>query len=235
MSGVISREFDAVFLDVGGVFHLPAHELILAALAGAGFEADPARLDRAHYVGIAALVEWPEVERGIWERYQSAYCAEVGVPGELVEASVAALDVAFTTEGIWKRRVPGSVEGLWALHGTGVTLAVVSNADGTVERRLREEGICQVGPGAGVPVTVVVDSAVVGSAKPDPEIFRHACEATGVPPERAVHVGDTVGADVAGALAAGITPLHLDPYGLCGDRSHGHLGSLVELAHRLRR
>lgn len=224
---------DAVFLDVGGVFHLPTHAMILAALAGAGFDADVARLDRAHYVGIGALVEWPDSVGGIWERYQRAYCAEVGVPEELTDRCVASLDRAFTTEGIWKRQVPGSVDGLWALHATGKALAIVSNADGTVEQRLLDEGVCQVGDGPGVPVTVVVDSAAVGVAKPHPGIFRFACEATGVAPGRAVHVGDAVGADVEGALAAGVTPLHLDPYSLCPDRSHGHVTSLAELARHL--
>jgi putative hydrolase of the HAD superfamily len=42
-------------------------------------------------------------------------------------------------------------------------------------------------------------------AKPDPEPFRLACDALGVAPERAVHVGNAPEADVAGAAAAGLT------------------------------
>jgi putative hydrolase of the HAD superfamily len=42
------------------------------------------------------------------------------------------------------------------------------------------------------------------AAKPDPAPFRHACEALGVAPREAVHVGDSPGADVAGADAAGL-------------------------------
>lgn len=40
--------------------------------------------------------------------------------------------------------------------------------------------------------------------KPDPEPFRVALEALGVPAERAVHVGNSIDADVAGAKAAGL-------------------------------
>ena len=99
--------------------------------------------------------------------------------------------------------MPGSLDGLRALHATGLRLAIVSNSDGTLEERLAREGICQAGPGAGVPMSIVIDSAAVGVAKPDPAIFTIALDACGVAPERVVHVGDAVGADVAGAGALG--------------------------------
>ncbi len=224
---------EAVFLDVGGVFHLPDHHLILDALRRAGVEADPATLDRAHYAGVAALVDWPDEDHGIWRAYQEAYAAEVGVPAARVEDAIAELDVAFATEGMWSRLVPGAVDALRELEAAGLALAIVSNSDGTLERRLAAEGICQVGPGRGVPVAVVIDSGAVGVAKPNPAIFAIALEATGVSPEAAVHVGDAVGADVAGALAAGVRPVHLDPHGFCADASHPHLRSLGELGPRL--
>lgn len=227
----LADKVDAVFLDVGGVFHLPDHQHVLDALRRAGVAADPSRLDRAHYAGVAALSERPDEES--WRAYQEAYATEVAVPPERQEDALAELDAAFAAPGMWSRVVRGSVEALRALARTGVALAIVSNSDGTLERRLRAEGVCQVGPGEGVPVAVVVDSGVVGVAKPDPGIFHLALEAVGVAPERAVHVGDTVGADVEGARRAGIHPLHFDPYGLCADRSHPHLADLAELPAHL--
>jgi putative hydrolase of the HAD superfamily len=228
-------EVEAVFLDVGGVLHLPDTRIISEALrrAGAGGSLDPELLDRAHYAGVAALVDWPEVERGIWTAYQEAYAREVGAPPECVPDVVAELDVAFQADGIWSRLVPGSMDGLRALEATGVTLAIVSNSDGTLERRLRDEGICQVGEGRGVPMTIVIDSAAVGIAKPDPAIFTLALDACGVAPERTIHIGDTVGADIDGALAAGVRPLHLDPYGFCDDDSHPHITNLQAVAASL--
>jgi putative hydrolase of the HAD superfamily len=226
---------EAVFLDVGGVFHLPNHRLVLDALRRAGVEADPDRLDRAHYAGTAALAEWPrggptERENSIWTFFQEAYALDAGVPPERLEAAVAELGAAFAGPGMWTRHVPGSLEALRRLADTGVALAIVSNSDGTLEARLAAEGVCQVGPGAGVPVAVVVDSGAVGVAKPDPAIFRIALEATGAEPGRAVHVGDTVGADVGGARAAGVQPLHYDPYRFCTDDSHPHLHDLAALS-----
>ena len=228
-------EVEAVFLDVGGVFHLPSHEIIGAALrrAGVGGRLGGDVLDRAHYAGVAALVDWPSGDTGIWTAYEEAYAREVGAPAECVADAVAELDVAFRAEGVWSRQVPGSVDGLRALQATGVALAIVSNSDGTLEGRLRNEGICQVGPGTGVPMSIVIDSAAVGVAKPDPAIFTLALDACGVAPERALHIGDTVGADIDGALAAGVRPLHLDPYGFCTDNSHPHIPDLATVAAAL--
>jgi hypothetical protein len=39
--------------------------------------------------------------------------------------------------------------------------------------------------------------------------------------------------DVRGALAAGIEPVHVDPYALCLDRKHRHVDSLRDLVDRL--
>ncbi|MGH8991237.1 MAG: HAD family hydrolase [Acidimicrobiia bacterium] len=224
---------EAVFLDVGGVFHLPNHQMILDALRRAGVDADPDALDRAHYAGVAALVDWPDDEDGIWRAYEEAYAAEAGVPADRLEEAVAELDAAFTVKGMWSRVVPGSVEALRGLATHGVALAIVSNSDGTLEGRLAAEGICQVGPGSGVPMAIVIDSGAVGVAKPNPAIFAIALEATGVAPGSALHVGDAVGADVVGALAAGVRPVHLDPHGFCTDSTHPHLRSLAELGPRL--
>jgi HAD superfamily hydrolase (TIGR01549 family) len=43
-----------------------------------------------------------------------------------------------------------------------------------------------------------------GWLKPDPKIFHHTLAELGVPPEQAVHIGDTEGMDIAGAKAAGM-------------------------------
>jgi putative hydrolase of the HAD superfamily len=230
-------EVEAVFLDVGGVFHLPDHGIVGAALRRAGVEAplEAAVLDRAHYAGAKALEVWPQgdVRIGLWAAYERAYALDAGVPEDRLDDAVAELDVAFAEKGVWSRLAPGSKEGLDALAATGVTLAIVSNSDGTLEERLRAEGICQVGPGTGVPMAIVIDSDAVGVAKPDPAIFRIALEATGVAPDRALHIGDTVGADVDGALAAGVRPVHLDPYGFCSDDSHAHAPDLATIAAAL--
>jgi len=51
---------------------------------------------------------------------------------------------------------------------------------------------------------VIVDSTQVGVTKPDPRIFLRAVEALGVPPVRAVFVGDSPARDMAGARGVGM-------------------------------
>ena len=108
------------------------------------------------------------------------------------------------------------------------------DVEGTVEAALRQFGICQVGPGPGVEVGVILDSQVVGLEKPDPRIFALALDTLGVTAARAVHVGDSCRADVNGARAAGVTPLHFDPFATCDDHGHGHLAALADLVPLLR-
>ena len=55
----------------------------------------------------------------------------------------------------------------------------------------------------------VVVSAAVGIRKPRGEIFQAVLEALGVGPEQALHVGDSLRADVAGAASAGIRTVWL--------------------------
>jgi putative hydrolase of the HAD superfamily len=52
-----------------------------------------------------------------------------------------------------------------------------------------------------------VTSADAGAAKPDPTLFRRALAVAGVDGAGAVHVGDSLENDVAGARAAGIRPV----------------------------
>jgi len=224
----------AVLLDVGGVFFVPNHQLLAPPIEAAGGSTAEAVLDRAHYAGMAAM----DATGGLdWERYKAALAGAAGVPPAHIADAVEGLNGALGAANLWSRLLPGAVEGLRAIAATGVDIAIVSNSDGTVEELLATSGVCQIGDGQGVRVTAVVDSHVVGFEKPDTRIFQVALDALGVSPDRAVHVGDTAFADIDGARAAGLRPLHLDPYGDCprptGD--HEHVRSLLEVAALLTR
>lgn len=223
------RAVDAVLLDAGGVLLLPHHQVLVEhALGDLGLVPDPDELDRAHYEGAHTLSVWPEDEEEIFASFNRAYLAHIGA--DVTDDNVAALGQAFQRFDMWTRPAPGVAEGLAALRATGVKLAVVSNADGQVEQVLRDAGVLQIGDGPGTQVDAVIDSTVVGVAKPDPRIFRIALERVGVAPERAMHVGDIVGADVVGARSAGVRPIHFDPHDLCRADDHEHATSLLEVA-----
>ncbi len=56
----------------------------------------------------------------------------------------------------------------------------------------------------------IAASSRIGFEKPHPEIFRWALEQAGVEPGEAIHVGDHLDADVAGARGVGIQPVLID-------------------------
>jgi putative hydrolase of the HAD superfamily len=86
---------------------------------------------------------------------------------------------------------------LGRLRAAGARLAVVSNWDISLHDVLERTRLRAL-------VDVVVISAELGAAKPDPAIFRAALERLGVTAREAIHVGDSVEHDVAGARAAGL-------------------------------
>jgi putative hydrolase of the HAD superfamily len=220
---------EAVFLDVGGVLTLPAVAEAARFLAEHGAEGTPEAVERLHYHGMLALDEATGSVRA-GRPYLTGFLEAAGLSADLV----GEFDAAIRSAG-WQPAIRSSLEALPALAATGVRLAIVSNSDGTVEERLGSAGVAQVGPGRGVTLLALIDSGVVGVEKPDPRIFELALAACGVRPEAAVHVGDSRRTDVAGAVAAGIRPLHMDPFDLCPDRSHEHVRSLREVIELVER
>jgi putative hydrolase of the HAD superfamily len=79
----------------------------------------------------------------------------------------------------------------------------------------------------------VVDSTLVGMAKPDPRIFEPMLAALGLPSERVLYVGDTVHADVRGATAAGLPVVQLDPLELHADFDHLRLPDVTAVVELL--
>lgn len=79
----------------------------------------------------------------------------------------------------------------------GLRIVVASNWDASLPGTLDRLGILELVDG-------VVASAAVGAAKPDPALFMDALRIAGCEAAEAIHVGDTIDEDVAGARAAGI-------------------------------
>jgi putative hydrolase of the HAD superfamily len=215
-----------VLLDAGGVIVLPDRRLVSAALRRVGIEIDASLVPRAHYTAVRRLDRRAEPGRPP-DGYLPALCRALGIPrGRLPDAVRAISGLANRERSgaiLWSEPAPHAQPTIAAFRQRGIAVLVVTNSDGHAAENLRDAEICQAGPGAGVPVTDVIDSMVVGSAKPDPEIFRIALERAQVPAEAAVHVGDMVCSDVAGARAAGITPIHLDPHRRCRAGDHRHI------------
>jgi putative hydrolase of the HAD superfamily len=166
-----------------------------------------------------------------WRIYLNGYVSSLGIPDAQLDGTIDRLDSLWRSPSadLWQRVLSGSIAGLRTLDDAGLKLGIVSNSDGHVEEELIRNEICQVGPGSGVRVLTIVDSGVVGVAKPDPTIFDFAIPVLGLDPSEVVYVGDSVKYDVRSAEAAGMTPLHFDPFGLCDEVDHAHVGRVEDV------
>jgi putative hydrolase of the HAD superfamily len=120
---------------------------------------------------------------------------------------------------------PDALPGLTELHGHGHPLVVVSNWDCSLPDWLGPTGLLELVDG-------VVTSADAGAAKPDPAVFHRALELAGVDGRGAVHVGDSLDNDVAGARALGIRAILVQrkgdpPAGVESVRSLTELARLI--------
>ena len=220
--------FDAILFDAGGIFLLPDPTVLGPLLAYHGGDASIDAHRRAHYAGMAAKSAAGAMEQ-FWHDYDEAYVRAVGVPEH--EVRLAALVLEKTRNAYtWRWPIPESLKAIEALSAQGVPMGVVSNASGQIAEVLQRSGVCQAGDGPLTSMRVVIDSHVVGVAKPDPHIFDFALEHfTEFDRSRIAYVGDSVTMDVGGARAAGLFPILLDPHGDHPDVDFACIASLEEL------
>lgn len=216
----------AVLMDVGGVLVVPRPGTLAGVVAPHGGITDPDEIIRVHYAAMTAA----DSDHGFdWDRYHAELLDGCRVP---VSARAACDDdmaeMERVTPDLWSHPLPGVRGALRSLAGQ-YRLGIVSNSNGTVRSLMAELDLCQQGPGPATEVDVIVDSAVVGVEKPDPSIFAFAMEILGLSPDEVSYVGDTRAFDVAGARAAGLRPIHLDPYGFCAGDDHEHITGIADL------
>lgn len=203
--------FDAVLFDAGGVLVLPDPTVLGPLLSPFGGSLDMERHRRAHYAGMRDKAREESLE-GDWDAYNLAYVESVGVDAELITHAAVVLDHT-RTHYLWRWPIPETLRALTALSQIGVPMGVVSNASGQIADELRRTGICQIGDGIGARMRVVVDSHIVGVAKPDPRIFDFALpDFDEFDRDRIAYIGDSVTMDVRSSASAGLHPILIDPF-----------------------
>lgn len=223
---------ETVFLDAGGVLLFPNWTRVQAALAGQGVHvtadqmarAEPRarkQLDAKRTIGTTT-----DASRG-W-LFFDLILEQAGVArSPQTAAALTELHAYHRANNLWELVPDGVRPALTALRDHGLTLVVVSNANGTLRAHMDRIGLSTL-------VDIVIDSQDEGVEKPDPRLFEIALERAGARPESTIHVGDLYQVDVVGARAAGVRAVLLDETGQHPDVDCHRVASLAELVEQVR-
>jgi HAD superfamily hydrolase (TIGR01509 family) len=221
----------AVFFDAGGTLIHPDRRFLMERIARHGLVVDDAAFLAADRVATAHAVALMKTgaahdDATRWRAWGGMLLRTLGCDARALDDVAGALRARHLEGLLWTRVEDGAAEVLGTLRDRGYTLVIVSNADGRVADFLAHAGLAAY-------FDAIVDSGIVGVEKPDPRIFEVACDRAGVAPGEAVHIGDILEIDVAGATAAGVRPILFDPYGTATDAACLRITALDELADLL--
>lgn len=202
----------AIVFDVGNTLHHVDHAWVADCITRHGHAADARAVQTAEYRAKAAIDEmFRAAAAGTDSTRQRSYMEVVldtlGVAAALKTPIARALRTENDRVSLWRVQHDDTPAVLAALRARGLTLAVVSNADGRVAAALARSGIADQ-------FVTIVDSHVAGVEKPDPRIFQLALDACGIAPQEALYVGDIYEIDIVGARNAGMDAVLMDPLGL---------------------
>jgi len=212
---------DAVLFDAGGTLVRIDYEWVSEMLEALGVRASVDQVRRAEVRGrrqydaaatrpraLAAGEPHPTLgSLAPVEAYWGGMLEPLGCRHPLLEEALERMHARQRPPSLlWSRLNEGAREAVAGARALGLRTACVSNSDGRAEHHLVE---CGVREG----LEFVVDSQLVGVEKPDPRIFAIALDRLGVAPEHTLYVGDILSVDAAGAAAAGMPVVILDPFG----------------------
>jgi len=207
----MAEPIEAVLFDVDGTlceYRRSGRELLGVAFEREGVE--PFFAVEDYYARYGTFSETTESVDALREECFAAIAAERGRDRALGRA----LARRFADERDHRDVVPlpGAHEAIGALAEEH-ELAVVTNGSSEMQN-LKLDGI-----GLADAFETIVYAGYGVAPKPDPAPFHRALDALDVRPERAVHVGNSLEADVAGARAAGLRSVWVPD-----DRTSTHAG-----------
>lgn len=207
--------FTTVSFDAGGVIVNPNWIRVAEALAAHGVCVDAHTLEAAEPAAKRRFDRAPTIDattdaqRG-WLYFNYVLEGAGIATSGATDAALNDLQVYHTQNNLWESVAPDAGRVLADIRARGLTIIVVSNANGRLHALLDRLGLSSC-------FDVVVDSSVEGVEKPDPRLFQIAMARAGAEPARTLHVGDLYHVDVVGARAAGMHPLLFDVGDLYGD------------------
>ena len=230
MASEKKKKLKALMFDFGGTLAFLDYELLAREFSREGRKLDALALEHAEYAGRAAIDRHlmgksRQAVSGAYEQFFRGWMEAAGVPQEEFRECAAKFAAIHREATLWRVVRPGTFEALESFKSAGYRLAIVSNAEGQVESDAKRFGLAPY-------FDVIVDSHVVGVAKPDPRIFRIALEPLSVRPDEARFAGDIYSIDVEGARAAGIEARLIDQHRRYTWVEHEKIRHIAEL-HRV--
>jgi putative hydrolase of the HAD superfamily len=198
----MAPEIEAVFFDVdftliypGPTFQAEGYRRFCASH---GVAIDPERFDEAVTASARILdeVDEPAYADRLFIDYTASIIERMGGRGPSVELAAREIYLAWAANHHFE--MFDDVEPvLRALGSRGLRVGVISNSHRSLDsfsEHFELHGL----------IHAAISSAEHGYLKPHPSIFEAALEQVGVPAAAALMVGDSVKADVCGALGAGM-------------------------------
>jgi HAD superfamily hydrolase (TIGR01509 family) len=195
-----ARRIRAVSLDFGQTLASIDADLLVEKLARLDLRADKPAID----AGIATA--WAAYDQAVraglgghpWKLFMRTLLeAAVGSDSAGIERAVDSLWDDQPKRNLWRHPLPDMIELVKELRAGGVRYAILSNSEGRLAELIEEIGLAELFP-------IVADSGKLGIEKPDRRIFDWVANELGASPAEIVHIGDSLGADVEGALGAGM-------------------------------
>jgi putative hydrolase of the HAD superfamily len=141
-----------------------------------------------------------------WNLYVQTMYEAAGLPTPEAASAMRSAREMHDTFNLWRRVPDDLVAALERGRACGLRYGVVSNSEGKLSELLARVGLLSY-------FEFVVDSALEGVRKPDPEIFRRALARMGVAASVTLYAGDIPHVDVDGARAAGLEAVLIDTLG----------------------
>ena len=213
-----------LLFDAGGTIVFPNWTAIGEVLG-----LDGVALSAAEPEGRRLLDEAPSAgDASRWRLYMCAVARAAGA-AEPTDEALLRLRALHDRENLWDQVPDDVVPALEAL-ACRYRLALVSNSNGTVRRKLERVGLARF-------FETIVDSHEEGIEKPDPRLFALALErmGRGARAAESAYVGDLYHVDVVGARAAGMAAVLLDPHDRQGHLDCARIARLDQLGALLER
>ncbi len=196
-------DIQAVTFDVGGTLLHPepsvGHVYARVARQHGGPELDPGLLNQRFQAA------WRDAQpfthgRDDWQQLVDRVFQAL-LPRPPSSTFFPELYEEFARSSAWNV-FPDVIPTLELLAGAGLDLGIISNWDERLRPLLRDLRLDRY-------FNCIVVSCEAGFAKPSPVIYEAALRQLGCPASAALHVGDGLREDFAGAICAGFEALHL--------------------------